>query len=508
MTDAALAPRLTLLDRAIGWFNPRAGAERFAWRAAQVEQARAFAMASRGRRTSGWRADGSSANAEVAAGAQLIRWRARELVRNNPFAAGAVSKLAAATVGPGIVPRPQVEDLALRRTYMDQWNWFVEGSDPEGQLDFYGQMNVVARTVYESGEALIRLLPRPTGFGLKVPLQLQVLEPDWLDSGKTERRDDGGAIIQGVHYDKWGRRVGYWLFDEHPGEMLPMSLGGRFQSSFVPASQILHVFDPLRAGQARGLSAFAAVGMRLRDLDDLADAEVMRRKIAACFAAFVTKQPSATSPLSETSTDAAGKRIERLSPGLVQYLNPGEEVTFGNPPSADGVVGYLQWELHGCAVGAGVTYEAMTGDYSQTNYSSGRMGLNTFHELLDVKQWKVFVPQTCRPVWRAVDRVLYIAGERRELGVGANWSPPARRFTDPQKEIAAERDEVRAGRKTWDQMVAASGEDPDEQAAAIARRNAQFDEAGIVLDTDPRKTRPATQAAPENENQPKQTDKE
>jgi capsid protein len=66
--------------------------------------------------------------------------------------------------------------------------------------------------------------------------------------------------------------------------------------------------------------------MKLRDLDEYEEAELVRKKIEACFAAFVrTGDGSRTLADSATTTDAAtGKvtRTETLSPGMIEYLRP------------------------------------------------------------------------------------------------------------------------------------------------------------------------------------------
>src|SRR5690606_27084232 len=123
--------------------------------------------------------------------------------------------------------------------------------------------------------------------GLPVPLQLQVLEPDHLDAGRNETLADGGYILQGVEFDPLGRRRAYWLFPVHPGEAGIMGRGA-LVSRPAPARQILHLFERLRPGQVRGVPWFAPAILKLRDLDEYDDAELVRKKIEACFAAFVT----------------------------------------------------------------------------------------------------------------------------------------------------------------------------------------------------------------------------
>ena len=72
---------------------------------------------------------------------------------------------------------------------------------------------------------------------------------------------------------------------------------------------MLHLFDRLRPGQVRGVPWFAPVILKLRDLDEYDDAELVRKKIEACFAAFVTgADDEETLALPRPTPTAAGSR--------------------------------------------------------------------------------------------------------------------------------------------------------------------------------------------------------
>jgi capsid protein len=73
---------------------------------------------------------------------------------------------------------------------------------------------------------------------------------------------------------------------------------------------------------------FAPAILKLRDLDDYDDAELIRKKIEACFAAFVLNGDDEET-LGEVSTDSAGRRVERFEPGMIEYLAAGKDVTPG-----------------------------------------------------------------------------------------------------------------------------------------------------------------------------------
>ena len=86
-------------DRAIASVAPRAAARRVLARQAFETLTRGYDGAAKGRRTDGWRAPGSSADAEIGVAGALLRDRMRDLVRNNPHAAKAVAVLVNAYVG-------------------------------------------------------------------------------------------------------------------------------------------------------------------------------------------------------------------------------------------------------------------------------------------------------------------------------------------------------------------------------------------------------------------------
>ncbi|MEX2648154.1 MAG: phage portal protein [Alphaproteobacteria bacterium] len=487
---------MPLLDRIIEAVSPETALRR-EYARARLDLARKYDAAATGRRTGGWSTSGASANVEVAVGAQRIRNRVRDLARNSAFGAAALQKLPAKVYGPGIKPRLVVEEGAgaegtrRKRAAESDWRAFTDNSDPEGQTDYYGQCYLACRSWFESGEVLVRLLPQPSSAGLRVPLQIEVLEADWLDSGKTGRLADGGAIIQGVEYGPTGRRRGYWLYDQHPGEQIA-GLRGGYRSSFVPASDIVHMMEPQRPGQARGLSLFAPIVLKMRDLDDADEAELMRRKIAACFAAFVTRESAGPgTPLAAAgavSTDASDRRIETLAPGMVQYLEAGDDVTLATPPNADGFVEYHTAQLYTIAAGLGLPYHSLTGNFSNFNYSSYRGAVVEFGDLRDHWLWHVIVPALGRRIWQQFAAVQAVLGRRDPAApYEAEWSPSPLRMLDPGKEIPPRVAAIRSGLKPLSADLAEQGEDVEAILDQYRADNEAIDARGLVLDSDPRK---------------------
>ena len=164
-----------------------------------------------------------------------------------------------------------------------------------------------------------------------MPLQLHVLEGDFLDIARTMSVANG-HIIQGVQFNMIGQREAYWLYNYHPGGVYMLNPRGGILSQPVPASEVMHQYCILRPGQVRGVPWLAPVMLALRDLDDYRDAERMRKKTEACLAGIVVRPEGSTGPIGAVSTDPkTGNVLERMYPGMIEYLKPGEDIKFNTP---------------------------------------------------------------------------------------------------------------------------------------------------------------------------------
>ncbi len=290
-------------DHAIASVAPRAAARRVLARQAFETLTRGYDGAAKGRRTEGWRAPGTSADTEVGVAGALLRDRMRDLVRNNPHAAKAVAVLVNNIVGAGIMPRAASGNDKLDRKVDALFAQWSDKAHADGQLDFYGLQTLICREMVEAGEVLVRRRLRRASDGLPVPLQVQVLEADFLDATKSGALG-AGRLVQGIEFDAVGKRRAYWLHAEHPGDAYG-ALQNRLQSRPVPASEIAHVYEKQRT-QARGVPWGAPVIRSLRDLDDYEVAELVRKKTEACVTAIVFGDDEAQQGIAPSVVDADG----------------------------------------------------------------------------------------------------------------------------------------------------------------------------------------------------------
>lgn len=474
-----------MIDRMIAWLAPERALRRSRARMQLAATTRAYEAAKPLDRHSDWYTPGTSAQAEVGPAWGRLVARSRDLVRNNAYAARAVDVRVGSEIGTGITPRFKTGDASRDDVLQTMWERWAETSacDADGEHDIYGLQALADRTLIESGEVLIRFRTRRMADGLPVPLQLQVMEGDYLDRSRDGRQqpNTNNTVVDGVEFDPLGRRVAYWLFNEHPGSSHPSFLTRqRLESRRVRASEILHIYRKRRPGQIRGVPDLAPVINRLRDLDDYHNAVLMRAKIEACLTAFVTEpdDDNASGPL-ERTTDPAGQHS--FSPGQINKLRPGEDVKI-NEPTGSGAHGeYTRSELQAIAVGVGVTYDQLTGDLRQANYSSLRAGRIEIRRQIEQLQWSILIPRLCQPIADEFVRVGAIAGLWPDGPSYAEWMPPAPELVDPKKDHDAVHNMMADGLLSWGQAVQSQGYDPEAQLSDIAHWKRRFEEEGISM---------------------------
>ena len=421
------------------------------------------------RRLKGFVTSRAHVNALIAASGPEMNARARWLVRNNGYAANAIESWAANTVGDGISPNSSIAQASRKDAVQRLWLAWTDDADAEGLTDFYGLQRRASREVFMTGEVFLRFRPRRVEDGLVVPLQVQMLPSEMLPLNHNAVDGNGNVIRQGIEFDRVGRRVAFHFLRRHPGDSTDPGLAG--ETVRVPASEVLHVIDPVEAGQLRGVSRFAPAIVKLFLLDQYDDAELDRKKVAAMYAMFVTS-PAPDNPLAPPDEEY------EVAPGQVVRLDPGEDVTVSAPADSGGTYEPFQYRtLLQISAALGIPYGYLSNDGAKGNFSNSRLSLIEFRRRVSAWQHSVMVFQMCRPVWARFMDTAVLAGvlrlpgydRRRPEYLACNWLPTKWDWVDPLKDANAEIAQIEAGLKSRTQAIAERGYDAEQVDAEIAR---------------------------------------
>jgi len=476
------------IDRFVGYFSPERGLDRTRARV-RIGHIRSYAAATKGRRGDSWKknATGLSSAAEVARAQPDLRNRSRELVRNNAYAARGIQVVQSNVVGKGI--RPAITGTSNEDAIKKAWKDWAETTDCDfdGLHDYVGIQSLVMRSVVESGEVLVRKRRRRRKEG-KISVQLQVLESDFLVTERTLtsrgiKPNGNNKIVQGIEFNEQGKRVAYHVWEIHPGNLgIDLSkVSTQFKTIRVPAEDMVHVYRVDRPGQLRGVPWITPAMLRLKDFDDYEQAQLLRQKLAACYMAFVKD-----TEISDMD-DAEDDLVRKFEPGQIEFLPPGKDIVLSDPPQVnENYAEYTRVMLQAVATALGVSYEAMTGNLKDINFSSSRMGWLEFQRNIDMWRCLIMGVQFNDPTFNWFTDAVELEGLSTN-GLNKIWIAPRREMIDPAKETDPLIDQLDAGIKTLAEIVQESGKNADDHFEALAKEQQMLDTMGITIQTKNRK---------------------
>lgn len=436
--------------------------------------------------------------------------RARNAARNDPWAGAAADKSVANGIGTGIQAKAQWGTKAWREKERKLWKRFSKHCDADGVLNFDGLQALIWRECEEAGECFVRLRNRRLSDGLPVPLQLQVIEAEQCPPHFYGTASNGNQIRAGIEFDLIGRRVAYWMYPRHPGDYHAGTDIDATTLKRVPAEEVIHVYEPVRAGQIRGIPRAASVLVRMFNLDALDDAVLERQKIANLFVGVFEdagQDGDAGDPMADqltgdgTAQPAVGPGTDGvaalgLEPGTTLDLPPGRKFSQSKPPDAgNNYPDYLRTGLMAIAARWGVPYEVLTGDLRNVSDRALRLILNEFRRFIEMRQWLMLIPRCLQPIREAYFDRAMLAGaldvpgydEIREDVSETLWVPQGWPYSHPVQDVDADIKAIRGGLDSKSATILRKGEDPDEVAEQIAQDNAEADARGFIFDTDARR---------------------
>lgn len=485
------------------------------------------------RTTGNFGASAGSADAELHTSLTVLRQRSRQMVRDNAYAKRAKQLVVNNVIGPGVGLQGQVMTTrnvlakAVNDAIEDAWAQWCQADQCHtgGGLHFSDMERLLMGEVFEAGEVLVRLHARAFGDS-RVPLALEVIEAERLahDHVALLGVEAGNEVRMGVEVDAFQRPVAYWIRQRHHGDIRVRMDTMSDRVERVPASEILHLRIVSRWPQTRGEPWMHSVLRKLDDLNEYSQHEVTAARASAALFATI-KTPEADNPLptdTEQRADGDSRMVMDMEPLTIQQLEPGQELDLHNPTRPNAALEpFMRAMLREVAVGVTASYASLSGDYSQTNYSSSRLALLDDRDAYRaLQQW--WLRAFRRPLHRIWLRQAVLARAVAGVGLEAYGVDPLRyesvlfkprgwSWIDPTKEVEAFKEAVRAGFTTTTDVIAqtADGRDIEDVLATRQRELAAMAEAGVMTDTEVKEApQPAATPAGAPASQPDEGDDE
>lgn len=336
-----------------------------------------------GRLSGDWMAPATSEDSELAGSLETLRNRSRKMIRDNPHASNLKRIVQDNIVGTGIGVQAQVmkadgtPDDDLNNRIEETWLQWTERDSchTAGQLSMNSILRLAVGAVFQDGEVLIRKVPAKFSRS-RVPFALEIIESDML-LGQTEGTfvaRNGNSVRFGVEVDPWMRPVAYWMNTAHPGDYQFQSVNRGPERKRLSTVDVDHIFLIDRWPQTRGVPWMHSVFRRMNDSSEYTKSELVAARAAANIVGFI-QQSEGLMDDPRFQNLKIGNRVQS-EPGTFRRLLPGETFAGFSPSRPNQALeAFMRYMLREMAAGVGVSYESLSRDYSQSNYSSSRLAL-------------------------------------------------------------------------------------------------------------------------------------
>lgn len=458
--------------------------------------------------------------------------RTRDLVRNDGWASGAVTRVLDNAVGANFRPIAKPDYRALQaysglKAFDDQWAYeYAKALDAHYRtyaLDQGRYCDVERRQVLPQlyrtafrhklidGDALVMVQWRPDRIGLgraRYATSVQLLDPDRLSNPMMTF--DQRVLRGGVEVDADGVAVAYHVRRAHQGDWFSAGESLRWdrieRETEFGRPIIVHDFDSDRAGQHRGgAGILAPVMQRIKMLARYDTAELDAAILNAVFGAWLE------SPFDPEFAEAAfdngdkvgayqearadyhdGTRIRIPGAGAnLPQLFPGEKMQQLN--AARPTANFADFEkavLRNVASAAGMSAQQISNDWSDVNYSSARGAMLEFWKTM-TRRRDDFAVGFAQPIFGCFveeshdrDDLPLPAGapeflECRTAYSRAKWIGPGRGWIDPVAEVKGAILGMDSALMDYDEICAEQGLDGDDMILARKHTIQRFKDAGL-----------------------------
>ena len=314
---------MSWLDGVIAFFSPEAAAKREAWRNT-YEELRNYDAGNFARRSSNgeWRVSNNSAEVTDKYSRDWVRARARDLERNSDIMNSVIGAYKRNVIGSGFQIQAKTQNPELNNEIEKLWKRWCKARN----CDVTGQqsLNQILRMAVERKkiDGGILFVKRYTKDGV-VPLSLQMLEVDELDTGFFEPKNGRNKVVGGIEYNEYNRPVGYWIRQYDIDGFTVM------EPTYIEAKDVIFYFSKKRPSQIREMPDVAQTVTRIRDVNEFINAVSVKQRIEACLAVFIKKALPVSGlgrPGSATVDGRLSYEGKKLTPGMIQELNAGDDV--------------------------------------------------------------------------------------------------------------------------------------------------------------------------------------
>lgn len=402
---------------------------------------------------------------------ELVR-RSRYFEKNNALFQKILDLIETNVVGTGIIPTPSSSDAKWNEAALKWFNTWAKFADLTSRQSFWSLQAIMARAQAVDGEIFTFLTNGESGRP-----RIQLIEAHRvLSANLPSYKKEGYSDVDGVLLDQFGRPSFYIVGNDADA----LSQRGPSTVAVLPAASVVHVFEPARAGQYRGVPLPHAVLHTLHDLDDLQRYEMLAAKDAASRTNVVSTEngemPDDGTAIARSlrvtkddgTTETRQVYYQSAFGGKTVVLKRGDQwnQSESNRPSPAMREFWMYLESLVCK-GVGISYAAVSDYAGNWGGAALRGAVTSDNRFFEIRTDNLAA--ACQRIFEYVIGYAMAKGEivddaGRPIPTPADWyvvkwQPPRRASVDIGRESKAIIEELRSGLRTYRDALGETGQD-------------------------------------------------
>lgn len=453
------------IDQTVALFSPAAAIKRLKAREMLTEFRYEGAMSSRDRQLVGFT---QTQNTESAANARdriQLMSEARELMQNFPLVKGLLISLATYAFGT-VRYQARTGDNKLDSEYEAAWETWCEQCDFSGRHNFQNLVRLAFLGMLRDGDCGFVQRITPANY------KLQLIEADRI--GRPQEQNIGNIVNPDQYFSgvivnaKTGEPIKYRVFRRTREGMYVDPVD-------VSSDKFLHLFDPMRIDQYRGITVLDAAIPTCRDIYDIMRYEKFAVKWSSSNTAVIERKGG--EPDEWNTKKDNGQLLEEIQYGRINYVGEGESVSpfQSQRPNASFEAFIQQMERQVC-LSLQIPYGFFVNSEASGGGVAGRLESQKAYRVCARYQMLV-TDLILNPVknsflsWAITNNIIKASPNYR----AGRWQFPAWPTADIGRESAANIEEHKLGLKTAADIYAEQGKDWEEEFEQIAREQVTLD---------------------------------
>ena len=448
-----------------------------------------------------WNASSKSAHEDISENLNLLRERSRDLYSGGgPLGRGAIDRIVLNSIGSGLKLNVRVNPELLNMTEDEcsKWSSNIEnvfdawasrkGCSIDGELNFYELQVLAFKSVLLDGDCFV-IFGADNVFAR---LQVGLVEGERVQTPLI--KPSGVMIDEGVELDELGRPVAYYIANRNPESEIVNQPQLEYMrcpiyDKLTHERNILHLMNPERIGQRRGVPFLAPVIETLKQLSRYTDAELMAAVVSGMYSIFFEHEQRESGQIGEEeyASEAGMGELPGLDIsqqqmyGTVIDLPEGVKVSTASPGRPNqNFNAFIESLVRQIGGALGIPAELLFLHFT-ASYSASRGALLEAWKLF--KYWREwFASNFCQPVYeKFLYEYLMSSQDKRFLQANtyeqdkfywSSWTGPSQGQLDPVKEVNAAILRVRNGFSTYQRETGElTGEDFEMNINQLRREN-------------------------------------